>query len=95
MLLLYALSIPDYMNSEMFQKFFNIISEERQRRIQSFRNNEDKIRVLLAEILLRYVLQNDFLLPTNKLFFNTMNMENPVSEIWTACSLIGRIRVTG
>ena len=69
MLLLYALHIPDFINSDMFQKFLYIVSEERQRRIQSFRNIEDKISILLAEILIRYILENIFLLPANKLSF--------------------------
>lgn len=69
MLLLYALSRPDYMDSDTFHNLFVNISEERQIRIKACNNEVDKIQSLLAEILLRYVLRNKLSIPSSKIIF--------------------------
>ncbi|MBC2074224.1 4'-phosphopantetheinyl transferase superfamily protein [Listeria marthii] len=62
MLNIYYTNIIPTSYSDLLADFREIISEERKEKIQTFRSEDDKVRSLLAEILLRYSLSKDFFL---------------------------------
>ncbi|SFR79910.1 4'-phosphopantetheinyl transferase family protein [Anaeromicropila populeti] len=59
MLQLYAILVPQHFDEENFNYLKTFVSEKRQNRIEKYYKREDKLRSLLAELLLRYVLQKN------------------------------------
>lgn len=56
MVFLYAVYFSEKFKREEYNALFEIVSKKRKNRIQKFYFNADKIRCLLAEVLLRYSL---------------------------------------
>ncbi len=56
MLQIYTILRPNQIEEKVFREFLRNVSVERQMRVEKYLKAEDKIRSLLAEILLRYVL---------------------------------------
>lgn len=56
----YALKITNKVNRNVLQKFEKVISPDRRERIKKYHFEKDKIRSIMAEVLLRYSLKKDF-----------------------------------
>lgn len=69
MLYLYAIILPEIIEERSFEYLKSVVSEERQKKIDKFMREIDKIRALLAEILLRYILQKHLTIHHNQINF--------------------------
>lgn len=76
MIHLYAVNI--FSDSEQyFRALYEILSEERKTKLRAFKFQEDKIRCLLAEILLKYGLWEQYKLPREILRFGFGEFKKP------------------
>lgn len=57
---IYAVKLSDELNDIVIKNFMDVISEERKKRVNRYRNLADKKRCMLAEVLLRYVLYQHY-----------------------------------
>lgn len=95
----FALNIGLIKNYEQIAVLENMVSDERKKRIYRYRFDKDKIRCLIAEMLLRYALYMQYGINSNKISFGYKETGKPFlvdsnirfnlshSGEWVVCAL--------
>ena len=67
---IYSISIRDNISEDSFDFWVGKVSAEKKKKVQSFKLYDDKKRSVYGELLLRYILINDFEIKNEKIVIN-------------------------
>ena len=100
MIEIYAAKLPKKIENEQFDKLILCLPEVKQKRIKRFKYFQDSLRTLLAEILIRSIIQKRIKGKNEELIFNTNRYGKPFlenidnlyfneahSEEWVVCAV--------
>lgn len=57
---IYAVRIPQHIESQLFMQLLRIVSEEKRHKIEKYKRIYDQYRTLIGDMLIRFIICNKF-----------------------------------
>jgi 4'-phosphopantetheinyl transferase len=66
---IYAINISSKLDRDLYNKFLSVVDDDKRRKINRFKNSNDSIRTLIADILIRSIVRTKFLVSNEEITY--------------------------